>query len=253
MNQGQILSRTDGPVRILTIDRPEKRNALTIAMYESLIEELRKVDAEDGIRVVLLTGQGDAFTAGNDLGDFLHDPPAGEDSAVVKLLFQLVDLQKPLVAAVDGPAIGIGTTLLLHADYVLASTRARFQFPFVQLGITPEGGSTLLLPLLVGMARASEWLLFGDSFDAAAAKEARFVNAVVPSEELATAALARSRSLANRPFSAVLATKHLLRAPLRERVKDALRREGQQFIERVRSPEAVAAFRAFLERGAHKP
>ncbi len=158
------------------------------------------------------------------------------------------ELAKPLVVAVDGPAVGIGTTLLLHANYVAASARARFQLPFAALGVTPEAGSSLLLPLVVGLPRATEWLLLGEPFDAAAAKDAGLVNAVVPAEELAAFALSRARAIADRP-PGVLAAKRLLRQPMRAQVKDAIRREGQVFQERVRSPEAVAAFRAFLGKG----
>jgi enoyl-CoA hydratase/carnithine racemase len=248
MTQGSIRTRSEGAVRVLTIDRPEKRNAFTIAMYASLMAELGAAEADPAVRAVLLAGAGDVFTAGNDLSDFLTSPPAGEESPVMQLLARLAELEKPLVVAVDGPAVGIGTTLLLHADYVVASARARFQLPFASLGLTPEAGSSVLLPLRVGLARASEWLLFGEPFDAAAAREAGLVNAVVPVEELAAFALARARALAEKSPGAVLATKRLLREPMRAQVKDALRREGQVFRERVRSPEAVAAFQAFLEK-----
>jgi enoyl-CoA hydratase/carnithine racemase len=246
MEPGSILTKTDGAVRELTISRPEKKNAFTVAMYASLAEELAAADRDDAVRVVLLAGAGDAFTAGNDLADFLKSPPGAEDSSAFRLLFQLVDQEKPLVVAVDGPAVGIGTTLLLHADYVVASTRARFQLPFVSLGLSPEGGSSVLLPLLAGMARASEWLLFGEPIDAQAAREAGLANAVVAPEELAAYALSRARALAAKPPGAVLATKRVLRSPLRAQLSDAIRYEGREFQERVRSPEAVAAFEAFL-------
>jgi enoyl-CoA hydratase/carnithine racemase len=248
MAQGTIQGRSEGAVRVLTIERPEKKNAFTIAMYASLVQELSAADADPAVRALLLSGSGDVFTAGNDLGDFLANPPAGEDSPVMQLLFRLADLQKPLVVAVDGPAVGIGTTLLLHADYVAASPRARFQLPFATLGLTPEAASSLLLPLVVGLPRASEWLLLGEPFDAAAAREAGLVNAVVPADELAAFALARARAIADKPPGAVLAAKRLLREPVRAQVKDALRREAQVFLERVRSPEAVEAFKAFLEK-----
>jgi enoyl-CoA hydratase/carnithine racemase len=245
---GSIRTRAEGAVRVLTIDRPDKKNAFSLAMYTSLAEQLSDADADATVRAVLLAGAGGVFTAGNDLGDFLASPPAGEESPVVRLLFRLADLAKPLVVAVDGPAVGIGTTLLLHADYVAASMRARFQLPFAALGVTPEAGSSLLLPLVVGLPRATEWLLLGEPFDAAAAKEAGLVNAVVPAEDLSAFALSRARAIADRPPGAVLAAKHLLREPIRAQVKDAIRREGQVFQERVRSPEAVAAIRAFVEK-----
>ncbi len=246
MAQGIIRAHSEGAVRVLTIDRPEKKNAFTLAMYASLAEQLSAADADPAVRALLLAGTGDVFTAGNDLADFLRSPPAGEESPVMQLIFRLADLAKPLVVAVDGPAVGIGTTLLLHADYVAASARARFQVPFASLGVTPEAGSSLLLPLVVGLPRATEWLLLGEPFDAAAAKEAGLVNAVVPAEELAAFALSRARAIADKPPGAVLAAKHLLREPMRAQVRDAIRREGEAFQERVRSPEAVAAFQAFL-------
>jgi enoyl-CoA hydratase/carnithine racemase len=246
MAQGSILSRSDGAVRVLTLTRPEKRNALTVAMYAALRDALRDAERDPAVRVTLLEGAGEAFTAGNDLADFLQSPPAGEESPVMQLLLGLAALEKPLVAAVDGPAVGIGTTLLLHCDLVVASSRARFQLPFVNLGLSPEGASSVLLPLLVGLPRASEWLLLGEPFDAAAARDAGLVNAVVAPEELAAAAMARAQAIAAKPPEAVRAAKRLVREPLRERVREALQREAREFVERVRSPEAVQAFQAFF-------
>jgi len=158
-----ITTETNDAVLTITFARPEKKNAFLPEMYEAVAAALRDADADDAVRAILVRGAGETFSAGNDIAGFM----SGKMDAAVRLLLQLVEQEKPIVAAVDGLAIGIGTTLLLHADYVVATARARFQLPFVNLGLTPEGGSTVLLPALVGRARASEWLLFGEPFDAA--------------------------------------------------------------------------------------
>lgn len=248
MESSHILTRTDGRVRIITLDRPEKKNAFTLAMYEALAAALRAADAEPEIRVVLLEGSGGSFTAGNDLMDFMQNPPTGEDSAVFRFLMQIVDQKKPLLIAVEGAAIGIGTTMLLHADYVVASKDARLQMPFIGLGLSPEGASSLLLPRRVGMARASEWLLFGEPIDIESAREAGLVNAVVAKEELSAFALARAHALAEKPPGSVLLGKQLLREGLRAETKQAMAHEGRHFVERLGSPEAAEAFQAFFSR-----
>jgi len=196
----------------------------------------------------VLEGKGGVFTAGNDLGDFMANPPAGESSPVFRFLMQLVDLAKPLVVAVDGPAIGIGTTLLLHADYVVATKDARLQMPFTTLGLCPEGGSSLLLPRLVGQARATEWLMFAEPIDVERAREAGLINAIVAKEELSAFALARATALAEKPLGSILLAKKLLRDPHRAETKAAIAREGAHFVERLGSAEAAAAFQAFFTR-----
>jgi enoyl-CoA hydratase/carnithine racemase len=248
MSSEHIQVRNEGAVRVITFARPDKKNAFTVAMYEAFSAALRDADADAAVRVVLLTGAGDTFSAGNDLGDFMRLPPTDENSAVMVLLRQLADQRKPLVAAVDGVAIGIGTTMLLHADYVAASTRARFALPFVSLGLCPEGGSSLLLPRLVGLQLASEWLMFGEPIEAARAREAGLVNALVAPEELVAFALARAQALAAKPAGALEATKRLLRQPLRDQAKEAIGREAAEFVERLRSSEAAEAFGAFFAR-----
>jgi enoyl-CoA hydratase/carnithine racemase len=243
----QIATRRQDAVLIVTLNRPEKKNALTGAMYEALATALRHADEDSAVHAIVLEGAGAVFCAGNDVRDFA----AGGEGlhAAVRFLLQLVDQAKPIVAAVDGPAIGIGTTMLLHVDYVAASSRARFQLPFVNLALTPEGGSTLLLPALVGSQRASEWLLFGDAIDAETARAAGFVNAVVTPEEVAAFALARAQAIAAKPPGAVVMTKRLLRERMRGEVKEAIQREAESFVERLSSPEAAQAFAAFLARG----
>jgi enoyl-CoA hydratase/carnithine racemase len=243
-----ILARNEGAVRVVTIARPDKKNAFTNAMYAALTEQLVLADGDPSVRVVLLEGSGGCFTAGNDLRDFMASPPTGEASPVFRFLLQLVDLAKPLVVAVDGAAIGIGTTLLLHADYVVVSREARLQMPFVSLGLCPEGASSVLLPRVAGQARASEWLMLAEPIDVERAREAGLVNAVVPKEELAAFAMARATALAARPAGSVQLAKKLLRDPHRAEIKAALSREGACFIERLGSREAAEALQAFFVR-----
>jgi enoyl-CoA hydratase/carnithine racemase len=244
-----LLTKLESGVLTLTFNRPEKKNAFTHAMYEAAADALRKAEGDDSIRVVLLTGAGGVFTAGNDIGDFMEHPPTGEDSAVFRFLKALVDAPKPVVAAVDGPAVGIGTTMLLHCDYVVASERARFHMPFVQLGLCAEGASSLLLPRVAGTALASELLLFGEPFDAATALRAGLINKVVPPASLLEVAGERATTLASRPAEALRVTKRLVREPLRAEVHATLAREGAEFIQRLQSTEAQEAFMAFMSRG----
>lgn len=238
----------DGAVAVLRFARPAKRNAITVAMYEALTAALAAAVADEAVRAVVFLGADGVFTAGNDLKDFMANPPTGEDSAVFRLLQALVDCPKPLVAGVDGAAVGIGTTMLLHCDLVVASDRARFQMPFVKLGLVPEGASSVLLPGRVGMQRASEWLLLGEPFSAQEAHAAGLVNAVVAPAEVDDRAMAYAAALADRPPEAVRLAKALLRDPQRAQVHEALAREGAVFIERLQAPEAHAAFMTFFAR-----
>jgi len=247
-----LLTKLESGVFTLTFNRPEKKNAFTVAMYEAAAYALRQAETDANVRVVLLTGAGGVFTAGNDIGDFMENPPAGEDSAVFRFLRALVDAPKPVLAAVDGPAVGIGTTMLLHCDYVVASERARFNMPFVQLGLCAEGASSLLLPRGAGTVLASELLLFGEPFDAATALRAGIINKVVPAANLQEVATERASALASRPAEAVRVTKRLMREPLRAEVHATLAREGAEFIQRLQSTEAQEAFMAFMSRGGKK-
>ncbi|MFL5346407.1 MAG: enoyl-CoA hydratase [Hyalangium sp.] len=247
MSETLLTHDTEG-VRTLTFNRPEKKNAFTHAMYEAATDALLKTGLDPAVRVVLLTGAGGTFTAGNDIGDFLERPPAGEDSAVFRFLRALVNYDKPVVAAVDGAAVGIGTTMLLHCDYVVASERARFVMPFINLGVCPEGASSLLLPRNAGLALASELLMFGDPFDAATAQRAGFVSRVVPDAQLQEVAKERARALASKPAEALKVTKRLLREPLRAEINATLQREGVEFLQRLTSDEAREAFLAFMNR-----
>lgn len=234
----------------LSFNRPEKRNALNLAMYAALAAEIRRGDADDAVRVVMLTGSADCFTSGNDLSDFLGAPPTGLDSPVMQFLLALSQARKPLVAAVQGAAVGVGVTMLLHCELVYAGSGAIFQMPFVDLGLCPEAGSTLLLPRLMGHQRASELLLLGETFDAEKAREVGIVNAIYPDAYLMAAARAKALQLAARPAAAVRLAKHLLKREYAERLQETIAEEGMQFIARLKSPEAAEALQAFMQRRA---
>ena len=243
-----LLTSLEAGVLSLTFNRPQKKNAFTGEMYESAARALVEADTNDAVRVVVLTGAAGAFTAGNDLKDFLEHPPSGEDSSVFRFLRALAHHSRPVVAGVDGVAVGIGTTLLLHCDYVAASERAVFNMPFVNLGLSPEGASSVLLPRVAGLALASELLMFGEPFDAATAQRAGIVNQVVPEASLAEVVQKRAAALAAKPVESLRLTKRLLREPLRATVDDALSREGALFVQRLGSAEAREAFNAFLSK-----
>jgi enoyl-CoA hydratase/carnithine racemase len=232
-------------IRTLVIDRPDKKNAITAAMYTSLAADLNAARQDDAVGAVLITGAGSTFTAGNDLRDFLENPPGGEDAPVFRFLFALAEFDKPLVAAVRGPAIGIGTTLLLHCDFVFVSPSARFQMPFIDLGLVPEAASTLLLPSLVGMRRAAQWLMLGEPFNAEIAVSVGIANEIVPDDALLSHAQAVAERLDAKPRQAMRFTKRLLRHD-RADVLAAIRREAELFREALHSNEARAAFQAFL-------
>jgi enoyl-CoA hydratase/carnithine racemase len=232
----------------LAIDRPEKMNALSPAMYEALSEAILHADSDPDIRVVLIEGSGACFTSGNDLNDFVDSPPAGEESPVFRFLQAISMAQKPIIAAVSGPAVGVGTTMLLHCDLVCAGEGARFELPFVNLGLCPEAACSLLLPQIAGYHRAAELLLLGEPFGAERAREIGLVNAVFPDRELSEQAVALARKLAQRPPAAVRLTKELLKKAGRRAVAETMAEEGRYFLQRLSSPEAKEAFTAFFER-----
>src|ERR1700731_1087966 len=235
--------------RILTLrlDRPEKKNALTRGMYLGMIEALKQAEADANVRVVLITGTEVCFTAGNDLMDFANAKP-GETSPAILYLQTLAATQKPVMAAVGGVAVGIGTTMLLHCDLVYAAPDARFQLPFVNLGLCPEAGSSALLPSLVGHRRAAELLYFGEPFNANAARDLGIVNAVVDSNELISAAEAKARQLAEKPPSALRTTKALLKRGSAAIIAEAMAKETEQFAALLQGPEAREAMMAFMQR-----
>jgi enoyl-CoA hydratase/carnithine racemase len=243
-----IRARTEGRVARVEIHRPDKKNAFTVEMYRQLGDALAAAADDAGVRAVLLHGSRDCFTAGNDLSDFLKPRPAGGEMAATTLFKVLPAIEKPVVAAVAGPAIGIGVTMLLHCDLVFAGAGARFQLPFVPLGITPEFGSTFLLPLVAGYQRAAELLLLGEPFTAERAREAGIVNAVVPDDRLFEKAETAARALAALPPESIRLTKRLLRQTHAAALQARIAEETRIFAERLASPEARAAMSAFFER-----
>ena len=243
-----IRAETKDRIARIELARPEKKNALTAEMYLQLADALAAADADPQARAILLHGSRDCFTAGNDLADFLERPPSGESSPTWRFFKTLPSLSKPIVAAVAGPAIGIGTTLLLHCDFVYAASTARFQLPFVPLGIVPEFGSTYLLPLLAGYQRAAELLLLGQPFTAEKAREAGIVTEVLAPESLMAKAEETAKALAALPPESLRLTKRLLKSGLETTVKNRIAEEGKMFVERLASPEAKEAMSAFLEK-----
>ena len=243
-----LQARIAGSVLRLTLDRPAKKNALTRAMYAGLADALEQAAHDPAVRVVLVQGTGGVFTAGNDLGDFMMDPPADESSPVFRFLRVVSTFEKPLVAAVAGPAVGIGTTLLLHCDLVYCAPDARLQMPFVPLGLAPEAASSLLLPRAVGQMKAAEWLLFGEPFSGDDAFAAGLVTALVAADEVDAHAAARAETLAALPPASVRLTKRLLRQPDASAVQHTIRDEGAHFVQRLQSEEAAEALSAFFEK-----
>jgi enoyl-CoA hydratase/carnithine racemase len=236
-----------GSVLEILFNRPEKKNALTGAMYAAVVEAFHQADTDPAIRVVLLSGAGDTFTSGNDIKDFQSRAATNAESPASPFLDALSSLATPLVAAVNGAAIGVGTTMLAHADLVIAARSARFVMPFTSLGLVPEAASSLLFPRLVGHQRASALLLLGDPMDAETAREWGFVNQVVPDDALMATARGIAARLAALPPEAVRQTKALIKNG-RPDVPGRIAQELELFRERLRSPEAAEAFQAFVEK-----
>lgn len=229
------------------LNRPEAKHALTSAMYQSLLEIFAAARADDDVRVLLFKGGRGCFCAGNDIGDFLEQPVLSEDSAVLNFLRQLVWFDKPLIAAVAGPAIGVATTFLLHCDLVYATGSAVFSMPFVNLGISPEAASTYLLPRQLGHVRAAELLLLGERFDAVRALELGLINAVVDEADYWDFAARQGEKIAAKPAAAVRATKQLMRANAAA-LEEVINREARQFVDLRNSSEAQAIFQQFLRK-----
>lgn len=243
-----IATSLEGSVLTIAFNRPAKKNAITAAMYQAMADALKAADADAGVRVVLFEGSPDIYTAGNDLEDFLNNPPSGNDSPVFQFLYNISHAKKPIIAAVAGAAVGIGTTMLLHCDAVYAAENARFALPFASLGLCPEAASSLLLPALAGYQRAAEKLMFGEPFDVNEARDMGLVNKIVPGAELAAFARARAQKLAALPAGAVRTTKSLMKGAHQKAVEAQMTDEGAHFRKMLSSPEAKEAFSAFLEK-----
>lgn len=234
---------------VVRINRPERKNALTHGMYSTMADVIENAHADPEIRCLLFTGSEECFTAGNDLGDFAAGLPEDfRTTPVGRFLFGLARATKPVVAAVNGPAVGIGTTMLLHCDFVFAGTNSRFQMPFANLGLCPEGGSSLLLPTWLGRVRAAELLMLGGAFTPTDAFNMGLINKVCDPSETETTALLTCQQLEAQPPAAIRATKDLLnRASLKE-LEATMLEEGELFGQRLKSPEAAEAFKAFAEK-----
>ena len=244
MNDLVVVSNTDGVLEV-RFNRPEKKNALTRDMYDTVSAAFERADADPAIRVVLLTGTGDTFTSGNDVKDFqgTNSRPRGGS----RFLPAISSLQKPLIAAVNGAAIGVGTTMLMHCDLIVAARSARFVMPFTSLGLVPEAASSLLVPRLLGHQRASAMLLLGEPLDAATALEWGLVNRVVDDAALMDTAREMAQRLAALPPQAVRLTKRLIKHGVSD-VAGRIQEEIGLFTERLASPEAQEAFAAFMEK-----
>jgi enoyl-CoA hydratase/carnithine racemase len=235
------------------IARIEMRNALTREMYSALADAFESAASDGAVRVVLLLGAPGIFCSGNDITDFIANPPSSTEAPVFQFLRRIIRFEKPIVAGVAGMAVGIGTTMLLHCDYVVASEDAQFTTPFVNIGLCPEAGSSLLLPLSIGQKRASEMLLFGDRIPAATMLSWGLVNAIVANDKLVDAAEGRAKALAAKPGSALRATKRLVRRTIAPAAIEAMEVEAKEFGALLQSPAARECLAAFLEKRAPDP
>jgi enoyl-CoA hydratase/carnithine racemase len=244
----EIVTEHSENVLRVELNRPAKLNAMTSAMYMTLADIFNGAARDEDVRVVLWHGAGASFCAGNDLEDFLKNPPGPGESPQARLMNALLDFDKPLVAAVQGAAIGGGTTMLLHCDFVYAGESARFQMPFINLAVVPEFGSSCIVPARIGHLRAAELILLGSPFDAKRAAELGLVTHVIPDQSLLATATETARKLALKPAGALQASKRLMKRPSREQIKAAMISENEEFSVQVRSEDAKEAFTAFLEK-----
>lgn len=247
MSEPVEISRHANGVVMVRLTRPEKKNALNKAMYDAMRETIEQAGVH-GTRAVVFAGAPGAFTAGNDISDFIMRAQSGAESAPAGLFIQaLATVEVPMIAAVDGLAIGVGTTMLFHMDLCFASPRATFRMPFVDLGLVPEAASSLLVPRLAGYRKATEYLMMGEGFGPEEALAMGLLNAIVPSEELEARALAAAAKLAAKPPQALAATRRLIRgdsAELRQRMAD----ENKAFSAALKGDEARQAFMSFMAR-----
>lgn len=242
----QITSRREGAIQILSFNRPEKMNALTREMYAGLANGLNEAAGDFAVRAVVLTSEGDHFTAGNDIADFLANPPTNEDSDVARFLGSLLEFPKPLIASVKGNAVGVGTTMLLHCDVVVAGPSAKFSMPFASLGLVPEAGSSYLFPLLVGYQRAAKIFMTGESFDADSAVTMGLVASIASDPMLEAMELANH--IAQQPPQAMINTKALLKASKHDAVAAVMKAEFELFSLALQSEEAMEAFMNFMSK-----
>jgi len=245
-----IVTERSGTILRIQFNRPSKKNAMTSAMYITMADLLNAAAQDDGLRVVLWHGAGDSFCAGNDLDDFLKNPPGPEDSPQSRLINAFVAFEKPIVAAVHGAAVGGGTTMLTHCDFVYASETAKFQMPFINLALVPEFASTYSVPMRAGYLRAAELLQLGLPFDAKQALEFGLVTRVVPDQRLLETATDTAQKLAEKPAAALQASKRLMKKPWRDALLEAAKAETSEFSVRVRSADTKEAITAFFEKRA---
>ena len=243
-----ILIHTADGVMTLTLNRVDKKNSFTQAMYGACADALAQASTDDSVRAVVLQGHATIFSAGNDIGDFLNGPVSTQESPVFRFLRGIATVPKPLVAAVCGPAVGIGTTLLFHCDLVYAGDNAAFSMPFVNLGLCPEAASSLLVPQMLGYHRAAEALLLGEPFMAEAALEVGLVNRIVPPMEANGVAQAQARKLAAKPLSSLMEIKRFMKKGQMAQVLEVMAEEGERFGQMLHEPAAREAFTAFMEK-----
>jgi enoyl-CoA hydratase/carnithine racemase len=243
-----IVTEHAGSILRIQLNRPTKRNAMTSAMYVALSDILKKATKDERTRVALWHGAGDSFCAGNDIEDFLKNPPGPGESPQAQLMNALIDFDKPLIAAVQGAAIGGGTTMLLHCDFVYAGESAKFQMPFINLALVPEFGSSSIVPARIGHLRAAELILLGSPYDAKRAAELGLVTQIVPDQDLLSIATATAQKLAAKPAGALQASKRLIKQPFRQQIAAAMKAENEEFSAQVRSADAKEALTAFLEK-----
>lgn len=243
-----ILTSKNAGILTIEFNRLDKKNAITAAMYQSMADALADAATDNAVRVILFIGKPEIFTAGNDLSDFMLNPPSTENSPVFQFLRQISQAGKPVVAAVSGAAIGIGTTMLMHCDLVYASENAKFSMPFAQLGLCPEAASSLLFPQIVGYQRAAAKLLLGESFSAQEALDMGLVNQVVAADQLREFALQQSAKLVALPAASIRITKRLMKGNQQADIAAKIAEEGKHFLAMLSMPEAKEAFSAFFEK-----
>jgi enoyl-CoA hydratase/carnithine racemase len=245
-----IVTERNGSILRVQLNRPAKKNAMTFAMYNTMADLFNATATDDSVRVVLWHGAGDSFCAGNDLEDFLKNPIGPNDSPQSRLINALINFDKPIVAAVNGAAIGGGTTMLTHCDFVFAGVSAKFQMPFINLALVPEFGTSYSIPARIGYLRAAELIQLGKAFDAQRAAELGLVTRVVPDQILLATATETAQKLAEKPAGALQACKRLMRQPLRAELEQAAKLENQEYSVRLRSADTKEAISAFFEKRA---